>query len=74
VIRRPPLIPLFSTVLLVSVGSDNTTTLSVRANWQSTRTLGLGCNLSRTSRGGGGALATPYDANSTSCFGSLTLN
>jgi Putative beta-barrel porin 2 len=55
-------------------GRENSTSFMVGARWAATRTVSLGCNLSRESRSGSGATAAEFDTNRFGCSASLTLD
>ena len=55
-------------------GNDNTTSLTLGANWAATRTIALGCNAGRDSRSASGAGSSAYDNNRFGCFGQIMLD
>ena len=55
-------------------GSDNTSSLSLGATWAATRTISLGCTVSRDSRSASGAGSTPSDSNRYGCSGQVLLD
>lgn len=57
-----------------ATGSDNSTLVSLGARWNITRTVSLGCNVSRESRSASGVGATDMDNDRFGCFGSVTLD
>jgi hypothetical protein len=55
-----------------NIPNDKNTLLSIGARWDPTRTIGVGCTLSRQARSSSAA-NRDYDANIVGCFGSFTL-
>jgi hypothetical protein len=55
-------------------GRDNTSMAALGARWAVTRTIALGCNLSRESRSASGVGSTDLDNDRFGCFGSVTVD
>ena len=55
-------------------GSDNTSSVSLGANWAATRTISLGCTVSRDSRSASGTGSTPSDSDRFGCSGQVLLD
>ena len=55
-------------------GRENTTRASLGARWAATRTISVGCDVSRESRSGSGSGAGDFDTDRFGCFGSVTLD
>ena len=55
-------------------GRDSTASLSLGANWAATRTISLGCIVSRDSRSASGAGSTPSDSDRFGCSGQVLLD
>lgn len=59
---------------LGATARENTTRGALGARWSATRTISLGCDLSRESRSGSASLVAGFDTNRFGCFGSLLLD
>lgn len=57
-----------------ATGQDNTTSLSLGADWAATRTVSVGCTVSRESRSASGTGASPSDSNRYGCAGQVLLD
>ena len=57
-----------------ATGRENTTTASLGARWAATRTVALGCHLSRESRSASGAGSSDMENDRVGCFASLTVD
>lgn len=57
-----------------ATGRENTTQATLAARWAATRTITLGCEVSRESRTASGAGGTDYDTDRYGCTGSITLD
>jgi len=55
-------------------GRDNTSMAALGARWAVTRTIALGCNLSRESRSASGVGSSDLDNDRFGCFGSVTVD
>lgn len=55
-------------------GRDNTSMAALGARWAVTRTIALGCNVSRESRAASGVGSTDFDNDRFGCFGSVTID
>ena len=55
-------------------GNDNTSSLSLGANWAATRTVSVGCTVSRDSRAASGAGSSPSDSDRFGCSGQVLLD
>jgi hypothetical protein len=55
-------------------GHDNTTLASIGARWAATRTIGVGCEVSRESRSASGTASSDYDNDRLGCSASITLD
>jgi hypothetical protein len=57
-----------------ATGRDNTTMVLLGARWAATRTIGLGCEVSRESRSGSGTGTSDLDIDRFGCSGSITFD
>lgn len=55
-------------------GRENSTRLLLGARWAATRTISVGCDVSRESRSGSGTGVAEFDTDRYGCFGSITLD
>ncbi len=55
-------------------GNDNTSSLSLGANWAATRTMSFGCTISRDSRSASGTGSSPSDSDRFGCSGQVLLD
>lgn len=55
-------------------GRENMTRALLGARWAATRTISVGCDVSRDSRSGSGSGAGDFDTDRFGCFGSVTLD
>lgn len=57
-----------------ATGRENSTVASLGARWAATRTIALGCHVSRESRSASGTGSSDMDNDRVGCFGSLTVD
>lgn len=55
-------------------GRENTTRALLGARWEATRTISVGCDVSRESRSGSGSGVAEFDTDRFGCFGAVTLD